>query len=47
MGKTLEPGLIQKAADAALAKARPMEQNGYKVPLFKAVLQEELQAMAS
>ncbi len=46
-GKKLEPGLIPKAADAAMAKARPMEQNGYKVPLFKAVLQEELQAITS
>lgn len=44
-GKKLEPDVIHKAAEAALAKARPMEQNGYKVPLFKAVLQEELQAM--
>ncbi|MHC1744563.1 MAG: xanthine dehydrogenase family protein subunit M [Syntrophobacteraceae bacterium] len=44
-GKKLEPELIRKAAEAAMRNARPMEQNGYKVPLFKAVLEEELHAM--
>jgi xanthine dehydrogenase YagS FAD-binding subunit len=44
-GRKLEPHLIRKAADAAVRKARPMEQNGYKIPLFKAVIEEQLQAL--
>lgn len=46
-GKKLEPGLIREAAEAAVRRAQPLEQNGYKIPLFKAVIQEQLQAMAS
>jgi xanthine dehydrogenase YagS FAD-binding subunit len=44
-GKKLEPALIRQAADAALRRASPMEQNGYKIPLFKAVIEEQLEAM--
>jgi xanthine dehydrogenase YagS FAD-binding subunit len=46
MGKKLDPGVIRQAAEAAVRSARPMEQNGYKVPLFKAVIEEQLRAMA-
>lgn len=44
-GRKLEPGVIRQAAEAAVRTARPMEQNGYKVPLFKAVIEEQLLAM--
>jgi xanthine dehydrogenase YagS FAD-binding subunit len=46
-GKKLEPALIGQAAWAAVRNARPMEQNGYKVPLFKAVIEEQLRAMTA
>jgi xanthine dehydrogenase YagS FAD-binding subunit len=46
-GKKLEPALIGQAAGAAVRNARPMEQNGYKVPLFKAVIEEQLRAMTA
>jgi xanthine dehydrogenase YagS FAD-binding subunit len=44
-GRKLDPALIGQAAEAAVRDARPMEQNGYKVPLFKAVIEEQLRAM--
>ena len=44
-GKKLDPESIGQASEAVVRNAEPMEQNGYKVPLFKAVLAEELQAI--
>jgi xanthine dehydrogenase YagS FAD-binding subunit len=44
-GRKLDPAVIGQAAAAAVRNARPMEQNGYKVPLFKAVIEEQLRAM--
>ncbi len=44
-GRKLEPRVIREAAEAAVRTARPMEQNGYKVPLFKAVIEEQLLAL--
>jgi len=46
IGQKITPDLARKAAEAALAEARPMEQNGYKIPLFKGVIQEELLKIA-
>jgi xanthine dehydrogenase YagS FAD-binding subunit len=43
-GKKLDPDLIKRAAEASVRNAQPMEQNGYKIPLFKAVIEEELKA---
>jgi xanthine dehydrogenase YagS FAD-binding subunit len=43
-GKKLDPDLIKRAAEASVRDAQPMEQNGYKIPLFRAVMEEELTA---
>lgn len=45
VGKRLEPSIIKEAAQVAVQRAQPMEQNGYKVPLFRAVIEEELEAI--
>ena len=34
------------AAEAAIAGAEPLEHNGYKVPLFKGLIAEQLEALA-
>jgi xanthine dehydrogenase YagS FAD-binding subunit len=44
-GKEVDAESVSKAAKAAVRNAEPMEQNAYKVPLFKAVIEEELRAM--
>ena len=41
-GVRLDADTAAKAADAALKKAEPMSQNAYKVPLFRAVINQEL-----
>ncbi len=41
-GQELTPALIEQAAAASVANAVPMTANGYKVPLFKGMLIEEL-----
>jgi xanthine dehydrogenase YagS FAD-binding subunit len=45
-GTTLDSGTIAKAATAVLENARPLEHNGYKVPLFQGLLEEQLSAIA-
>jgi xanthine dehydrogenase YagS FAD-binding subunit len=45
VGRKLEPKAIAAAAEAALKGAQPLEQNGYKVPLFKGVITESLTLM--
>jgi xanthine dehydrogenase YagS FAD-binding subunit len=45
-GKRLEGKTISQAAKAAVQNARPLGQNGYKIPLFEAIIEEELLAMA-
>jgi xanthine dehydrogenase YagS FAD-binding subunit len=35
-----------RAADAAVKNAKPMERNGYKIPLFRSVIEQELLAIA-
>jgi xanthine dehydrogenase YagS FAD-binding subunit len=45
-GKTLDSGTIAKAAEVVVQNARPLEHNGYKVPLFQGLLEEELSAIA-
>lgn len=47
MGKTLTEATIAAAAKAATAGARPLRANGYKIPLFQGVLEEELQKAKS
>jgi xanthine dehydrogenase YagS FAD-binding subunit len=44
-GKAMGADSVKKAAEAAVRNAQPMEQNAYKVPLFRAVIEEELRAI--
>jgi xanthine dehydrogenase YagS FAD-binding subunit len=46
MGKQLDGETISRAGEAAVKNAEPLAKNGYKVPLFRAVIEEELEAMA-
>jgi xanthine dehydrogenase YagS FAD-binding subunit len=46
IGKQLDAATIAKAAEAAMSKAQPLDQNKYKLPLFRGVIEEQLQAMA-
>jgi xanthine dehydrogenase YagS FAD-binding subunit len=45
-GKRLDAEIITKAGEAAVQKARPMEQNAYKIPILRSVIEEQLQAIA-
>lgn len=45
-GNTLSAETIRKAAQAAVADADPMSQNGYKVALFEGLISEMLEAAA-
>ncbi len=45
-GKQLDGKTIARAAGAAVRNAEPLRKNGYKVPLFRAVIEEQLEAMA-
>lgn len=42
----ITPELAEQAAEAALAQAKPMTQNGYKVPLAKNLLRRAILAAA-
>ncbi|MBC8073317.1 MAG: FAD binding domain-containing protein, partial [Deltaproteobacteria bacterium] len=46
-GQAPSTELFAKAADAALATAKPLEHNGYKIPLTKGVLREALHRACS
>ena len=45
-GRKLDAGTIRLAAETAVKGAKPMEQNAYKLPLFKGVIEEELTTIA-
>jgi len=45
MGKNLDADVIAMAAAAALKNAQPLKENGYKIPLFRGVIEEELAAI--
>jgi xanthine dehydrogenase YagS FAD-binding subunit len=45
-GKRLDAEIITKAGEAAVQKARPMEQNAYKIPILRSIIEEQLQAIA-
>jgi len=45
-GKRLDADTAAQAAEAAVKNAEPLEQNGYKIPLFRGVVEEELMAIA-
>ncbi|ALC16392.1 carbon monoxide dehydrogenase, FAD-binding subunit [Desulfuromonas soudanensis] len=45
-GRTLDSRSARAAAEAAMAEARPLAHNGYKVPLFKGLIEDELLKLA-
>ena len=45
-GRQLDRDRATKAAAAALKDAEPMEQNEYKIPLFRGLIEQQLMAMA-
>jgi xanthine dehydrogenase YagS FAD-binding subunit len=46
-GRRLDDDTIGLAADAAVAGARPLKHNGYKIPLAKAMVKEALESLRS
>jgi len=47
VGSRLDRETIAKALDAEMKNAQPLEHNGYKVPLFRGMIEEELSAIQS
>ena len=45
-GKRLDEATVRKAAEAAVQKAKPMEQNAYKIPLLRGLIEEQLLVIA-
>ena len=45
-GKILDMANARKTAAAAVSGAQPLEHNGYKIPLFKGIIEEALTAIA-
>jgi xanthine dehydrogenase YagS FAD-binding subunit len=45
VGTNLDAATIDKAAAATVEGAEPLEQNGYKVPLFEGLMKEQLEAI--
>jgi xanthine dehydrogenase YagS FAD-binding subunit len=45
-GTRLDPETIARAAAAGVKDSQPLERNGYKVPLFQGLIEEELRAAA-
>ena len=45
IGSRLDQKSVERAAQAAVGKARPMTHNGYKITLFQGLIVEELQAI--
>jgi len=46
IGKRLDEGTVRKAAESAVQKAKPLEQNAYKIPLLRGLIEEQLLAIA-
>ncbi len=46
IGKKLDSAVVSSAAEAAVKQAQPLSKNRYKIPLFKAVIQQELEKIA-
>jgi len=42
-----DAAMLARARDAVVKGAQPLEHNGYEVPLFQAVIAEELEKMAA
>lgn len=47
IGSTLDAATRDRAAEAALADAQPLEHNGYKAPLAKSLIRRTLESLAS
>jgi xanthine dehydrogenase YagS FAD-binding subunit len=47
LGKELNSSVIAAAVKAAVAGTEPLEKNGYKLPLFQGVIEEELARMSA
>jgi xanthine dehydrogenase YagS FAD-binding subunit len=47
VGRRLDATTVAAAAAAAADAAEPLEQNAYKVPLVKGLVEERLQALAA
>ncbi|MFB3852553.1 MAG: xanthine dehydrogenase family protein subunit M [Vicinamibacterales bacterium] len=47
IGQQLTPEVAARAAQAAVSGAEPMEQNGYKVAMFKGLVEQSLMALAT
>ena len=47
VGKRLDAGAVEAAAEAAVKGAVPMADNGYKVPLVRGIVQETLTALSA
>jgi len=45
-GKRLDEATVRKAAVAAVQKAKPLEQNAYKIPLLRGLIEEQLLVIA-
>jgi xanthine dehydrogenase YagS FAD-binding subunit len=45
-GRHLDAETVNRAAAAAVKNAQPLKHNGYKIPLFRGILEEKLTAMA-
>jgi xanthine dehydrogenase YagS FAD-binding subunit len=46
-GRRIDATLAREAADAAMNDATALKNNGYKIPLFKGVIEEQLLAIAT
>ena len=44
--RRLDSDTVSKAVDAVVKNAEPMEQNGYKIPFFRGIMEEQLMAIA-
>lgn len=45
-GRRLDADTVAQAAEVAVKNAEPLEHNGYKIPLFRGMIEEELLAIA-
>ena len=46
-GRELTADVIAAAAKAVTSGAEPLEKNGYKIPLFQGVIEEELSRLSA
>jgi xanthine dehydrogenase YagS FAD-binding subunit len=45
-GQQLNAGTAARASEAAVQNARPLTHNGYKIPLLRGLIQQELLAIS-